>query len=193
MLFFITGASGSGKSTCLPLLMSEAPEIAWHDFDEVGVPSPCPPEWRAQTTEHWIRTAIENQAQGQKDTAILGGAILGEVLACPSAEKVVGGIAVLLLDCDDVTRIRRLRARGWGGDTQDMLSWAAWQRMHAVDPQWHLQTIRHPNAWDALRWETWEGWEEGDPRWRVTTLDNSHLTPSETAARILAWMRQVSR
>ena len=60
-----------------------------------------------------------------------------------------------------VVRIDPLRARGATGDTQEMLCWAAWQRMHAVDPQWRPDVIREGGAAE-MRWERWEGWQRGD-------------------------------
>ena len=192
MLFFITGASGVGKSACLDGLKAAHPAIAWHDFDSVGVPDPCPPDWRAKATEHWIGVAIARQkaGQGNLDVGIVGGAIPGEILACPSAPEVKGGVKLLLLDCHDVTRIDRLRARGMGGDTQEMLSWAAWQRMHAVDPQWRPDVIRNAMAWDAMRWERWAVWQRGDPRWAVAAIDNTRLGVAESVAALSACLAQ---
>jgi hypothetical protein len=123
LMFFLTGASGSGKSASLPGLRAALPGIDWRDFDEFGVPSPCPPEWRPLTTGRWIQTALENKQRG-KDTGIVGGAIMGEIMACPSARQ-IDEIRVALLDCLDVVRLNRLRKRKTHGVTQDMLSWAA--------------------------------------------------------------------
>src|SRR5713101_2643512 len=139
MLLLVTGASGSGKSACLPGLRQVLPDIEWHDFDEVGVPASCTSEWCQRTTEHWLAEAIRHE-QRRLSMSVVGGAILGEVLACPSAPE-VKSIHVALLDCHDWTRIDRLRKRGTHGATQDMLNWAAWQRMHAIDPQWRPDVI----------------------------------------------------
>jgi hypothetical protein len=79
MLFLLTGASGSGKSATLPSLRAALPTMDWRDFDAFGVPSPCPRQWRPQTTERWIKVALENQRQS-KNTGIAGGAIMGEIL-----------------------------------------------------------------------------------------------------------------
>jgi predicted ATPase len=38
LMFFLTGASGSGKSASLPGLRAALPGIDWRDFDEFGVP-----------------------------------------------------------------------------------------------------------------------------------------------------------
>jgi hypothetical protein len=185
-MFFVTGASGSGKSACLPGLRAALPAMDWRDFDELGVPSPCPPGWRPLTTERWIRVALENNQHG-KDTGIAGGAIMGEILACPSASA-AGDIHVALLDCHDVVRLDRLRQRGTHGMTQDMLSWAAWQRVHAVDPQWRQDVICSAQV-DAMRWERWTSWQRGDPRWRVYVLDTTHLAVDQVVDRVVAWVR----
>ena len=79
-MFFLTGASGSGKSASLPGLRAALAATDWRDFDEFGVPSPCPREWRPLTTERWIQVALENTQRG-KDTGVVGGAIMGEILA----------------------------------------------------------------------------------------------------------------
>ncbi len=110
MIFFVGGASGSGKTAVLEPLAARHPEIRWYDFDEGGVPPDADTAWRQRRCEQWLRTALEHQAAGM-DTAISGHVIPGEVLACPSAPR-ISGFAFCLLDCDDVVRIDRIRARG---------------------------------------------------------------------------------
>jgi hypothetical protein len=185
-MFFLTGASGSGKSASLPGLRAALPKMDWRDFDEFGVPSPCPAEWRPLTTERWIQVAVENKRHG-KDTGIVGGAIMGEILACQSAPH-IDEIHVALLDCHDVVRLDRLRKRGTHGVTQDMLSWAAWQRVHAVDPQWQQDVICGRQL-DTMRWERWTNWHRGDPRWHVHILDSTNLTIDQVVDQIVAWVR----
>ena len=149
MLYLVTGASGSGKTACLKSLSELSADVVWYDFDEVGVPPNADKVWRQHTTEHWLKTAIQHQENG-RDTGVSGNIILGEVLACPSAPQ-VDGVVACLLDCYDVVRIDRLRARDLHGATQEMLCWAAWQRMHAVDPQWRQDVICGA-ALDEMRW-----------------------------------------
>jgi len=71
----------------------------------------------------------------------------------------------------------------------EMLCWAAWQRMHAVDPQWYQNTIREDGARE-MHWERWEDWQRGDPRWQTYVLDTTNLTIAEVAEAILRWMNQ---
>lgn len=185
MLFFVTGASGSGKSASLPGLRAGLPEIDWHDFDERGVPVPCPRGWRPQTTEHWLQLGLQNQRHGRA-TGIVGGAVLGEILACPSAPQ-VDGIHVAFLDCHDLVRLDRLWQRGREEPTQDMLSWAAWQRVHVVEPQWRQDVICSVPL-PEMRWERWTGLQRGDPRWRAKVIDTSELTIDAVAQQLLAWI-----
>ena len=185
MMFIVTGASGSGKSACLPGLRATFPSIDWRDFDEFGVPSPCPRGWRPRTTERWLQVALNNHLNG-RDTGLVGGAIMGEILACPSAPQ--NEICVALLDCHDVVRLDRLRMRGTHGATQEMLSWAAWQRVHAVDPQWRQDVICNLDL-DDMRWERWTSWHRGDQRWRVHAIDTTELRIDQVVERIASWMR----
>jgi hypothetical protein len=117
--------------------------------------------------------------------------VLGEVLACPSAPE-LPPIHAILLDCYDVVRIDRIRARD--GDhavcaTQEMLCWAAGLRMHAIDPQWRQDVIQSEGAQD-MAWKRWSSWRKHDPRWQVQVLDNSRLTLEETTNALLAWVME---
>lgn len=190
MLFIIGGASGSGKTSCLPGLRQAFPDIDWHDFDEQGVPAPpIPPDWRITTTEAWLQVAIANQ-KANKDTAIVGGAVYGEVLACPPFSE-SDGLAYCLLDCADPVRIERIRSREQGRNSasQETLNWAAWLRMHAVDPTWRPDVIRKRAASAVtMHFDRWEGWEKGDSRWRMARIDNSDLSITETVDELVYWL-----
>jgi hypothetical protein len=186
MIFFVTGASGAGKTACMPDLARLLPGVALHDLDEIGVPPSPDKAWRQQATEAWIRRGIDLAREG-RDLVLCGGTIPGEILASPSAPE-AGPVAVCMLDCGDVVRIDRLRARGTHGCTQDMLGWSAWQRVHAVDPGWRPDVLQD-GAWPAMRWDRWAGWTRGDPRWRVTVIDTTALGLPEVAGAVAAWVR----
>ena len=191
MVFFVTGAGGSGKTACLPHLRRLLPQLIFCEFDSVGVPRGAGNMWRQQTTEYWLQQALVHQAEG-RDTMILGGALLGEILASPSAPK-VNGISVCLLDCADVVRIDRLRAMGGRraatGASQGMLNWAAWMRLHAVDPQWRPDLIKTESA-PEMQWARWATWRRGDPRWQVWVLETTIISPDEVAERLAGWVHK---
>ena len=99
------------------------------------------------------------------------------------------GIAACLLDCDDYERIQRIRGRGRGTEaaTQDTLSWAAWMRMHARDPQWRPDVITNGGL-SAMRWERWRDWQAGDPRWRTHRIDTSAGNLAQTVEHVAMWI-----
>ena len=178
MLIVLGGASGSGKTTLLPLLRQTRPSVGWHDFDE---------RWsgggrleRQRLTEGWIQTALEHSG----DFGLLGQCPLGEVLAAPSAAH-LPGVRHLLLDVGDVERIRRLRARGDGLASQDMLNWAAWMRAHQAYPDWRPDVLTE-GGWTGMRWERWIG--RHVVTWPGATLDTTSLSPHEAARHVQAWL-----
>jgi hypothetical protein len=191
MLFLIMGASGSGKSSCLNGLRQQTPHIDWRDFDDAPK-HPNSTADRQLTTEYWLQVAKQNQERGIS-TGIAGTIVLGEVLACPSAPA-IEAIHALLLDCADIVRIDRIRARD-GIDascaTQDMLCWAAWLRMHSSDPQWRQDVIQTPGA-PGMNWKRWSSWNKDDPRWKVNVLDNTSLSVEETTDALVAWANERS-
>ena len=191
MLFFATGSSGSGKTACLPALARLLPTLAIHDFDEVGVPSHPDIHWRQATTEHWIQTYCERYQSTGQPVLISGGAVFGEIHAAPSI-NVVDAWHACLLDCDDVVRVDRLRQRGTYGPNMDILCWAAWLRVHAVDPTWCPEVIQ-TNSHPMMRWDRMARYTRGDPQWSQQRIDTSRLTIDETAAVIARWIQELSR
>lgn len=194
MLFFVTGASGAGKSACVNPLIQLLPHIKVHDFFEVCAISEYYTDWetraiekRQRATEYWLQQALVNQKAGI-NMVVCGGVVLGEILACPSATQ-VDQIEVCLLDCYDVLRIDRVRGRGHGtGEaSQETLCWAGWLRLHAVDPQWRQDVIKEMAA-PEMQWSRWDTWQRGDPRWQTWRLDTTNLSIEEVASQVAAWV-----
>jgi len=78
-IFFITGASGVGKSSIIePLRRLLGAGVAVHDFDERGVPDAADQQWRIEETKHWILLGRRNLEKGIT-TIICGGARPSEV------------------------------------------------------------------------------------------------------------------
>lgn len=129
-IFFITGTSGSGKSTIMEHLKEQLPasHFVLHDFDEVGVPDNADQAWRIATTQYWIEKAQQYAAQN-KATVICGVTVPSEVM------EIVQGTALqpffALLKIDDATITQRLQERGWSEQLiQDNINWA-----HALESQ----------------------------------------------------------
>lgn len=192
MLFLLFGSSAAGKTFVLDALRGRIGDLAVHDFDEIDVPPDADTAWRHRANEQWVLWALDYQREGT-DLLLAGQTPFGELLAAPSASR-LEAISACLVDCDDETRIARLRARGpeWfartGGDLQDYLNWAAWMRHHAADPSWQTEVIRHEATLDEMRWSRWAGWRAGDPRWRVRVIDTSALPVEEVAGELAEWI-----
>jgi hypothetical protein len=187
MLFFITGANGAGKTACLPALARQLPDFEVHDFADLGVPENPDARWRQETTELWLRTYIEKHQPQGRNVVVSGEAIFGKILCSPSIEQ-VDAFHACLLDCDDVTRVDRLRARGTYGPNMQILCWAAYLRMHAVDPSWCPGVIQTSEP-SIMRWEEWTKRQRGDAVWRQEVIDTSRLSLEELAAEIAKWIR----
>jgi dephospho-CoA kinase len=142
-LIVLTGASGSGKTTIARSVAAHkpaaAPVVVLH-FDSIGVPSPeqvvreygSPEAWQEQKTFEWFQTIRDRYAdraavlfEGQMRIAFVQAAV--ERAEIEHAE-------IILVDCDDETRLRRLRGERAQPDlaTERMISWAAFLREEAM-------------------------------------------------------------
>jgi hypothetical protein len=191
VLFLLFGSSGAGKSAALAALRRRCqPDLALHDFDEIGVPPGADTAWRQRANEAWIARALEYESGG-RDLLLAAQTPFGELLACPSAPH-LSAISACLLDCDDETRLARLRARGshwlsaFDASLDDYVQWAAWMRGHAADPGWRLDVIRHPSTQAEMRWERLDSLPEGG--WRVHRIDTSDLGVEAVAGALEDWI-----
>ena len=102
MVFFIIGASGSGKTACLGSLLNLLPNFTIYDFDDIGVPENADKKWRQEATEKWINKLI--QCNESEKFCLLGQMVPGEIISCPSSPK-LNSFHIILLDCSDEMRI----------------------------------------------------------------------------------------
>jgi hypothetical protein len=131
VLFLVFGSSGAGKTTALNALRGRVgPRVAVHDFDEIGVPPGADEAWRRDANEEWVQRALAYQAEGI-DLLLAGQTPYTELLAAPSAAE-LAGVAACLLDCDEQTRVARLRRRGMPPNLDDLLQWAGRLRTEAA-------------------------------------------------------------
>lgn len=200
-LYFIGGASGSGKTAVMPHLKKLLGDgIAVYDFDDIGVPEGADKKWRGESTEKWLQKLL---SEG-KDACLLGQIVLGEILSCPSA-KHIDKINFCLLDVSDFERIGRLKTRlrhGSGGQErntdlstearraqvdQNMLNWAAWLRMHHQDPEWTPHVIQEDAAdiMDFTRLSTLKSYEEVA---NIKILDTTNHALHEVAVQLVDWV-----
>lgn len=184
-IYFISGASGSGKTTIIPYLKKILDnDIAIYDFDDIGVPKNADTKWRQESTEKWISKLVDQN----KSACLLGQMVLGEIVACPSAAQ-LERVNFCLLDAHDFTRIKRLKERNMYGADQNMLNWAAWLRMHTLDPQWHLHVIKD-NAWSGLDFKVLEILDSWKEKAQTKIIDTTKLSLNQVAVEIADWIQK---
>ena len=187
MLFLLSGASCSGKKTIAPLVAQRAKHLVSHHEGEILALNR---RERMANMERWLETAAAYEAKGN-DLLLLAASPLGEVLASPAAPE-LSAIAACLLDCHDHERSRRLAKRPvdprwpFGMDT---LCWAAFHRMHAIDPRFEQRVLREPDD-SRYQWSRWTSWTRDDPRWRVEYVDTTSQTIEETAEIVTRWVER---
>jgi hypothetical protein len=187
MLYLLSGSAASGKKTISAVVSKQVATVMWHLESEL--PATTRQE-RMANMEHWIERAIDYEREGN-DLLLTAQSPLGEVLASPRAIE-LDGIAACVLDCHDHERTRRYALRPFDPRWpmgMDMLCWAAFHRMHAVDPQFEQRVLRDHTA-SKYQWDRWTTWQRDDTRWRVELIDNTTQTVSETAARVTAWVER---
>ena len=72
-LYFIGGASGSGKTAVIPYLKELFSDDAVYDFDYIGVPENADKIWRQESTEKWLQKLLAKE----EDAILLGQMVLG--------------------------------------------------------------------------------------------------------------------
>jgi ribosomal protein S18 acetylase RimI-like enzyme len=182
-LYFIGGASGSGKTAVMPHLKELLGDaIAVYDFDDIGVPNGADKKWRQESTEKWLKKLLSDS----KDACLLGQIVLGEILACPSAKQ-IEKVNFCLLDVSDFERIQRLKKRNTYGIDQNMLNWSSWLRMHHLDPQWTPHVIQKDAA-NIMDFSPLSHLASYDKVATVKILDTTDLALYEVAQRLADWI-----
>jgi len=141
-LVILTGASGSGKTAIAEAIASERPPLAkvLH-FDRIGVP---PLEERSAlwgTEEAWQRAMtfgwmgrISRMAELSRPVLFEGQMRLAFLEDGMSSVGIMGA-RIILVDCDDATRVHRLITERHQPDLANpkMMNWAAYLRREAQE------------------------------------------------------------
>lgn len=187
MLILMSGSSAAGKTAVGPHVSRLVANLVFHDVDE---PREAPDEDRLQALAYWMDRALEYSETGT-DLLLASQSPFGELLACPNAIG-IDAAAGCVLDCSDLVRATRIRARGHPHDQilgMDILCWAVFHRMHASDPQFEQRVICDNRA--ASTWSRWTSWTAEDPRWAIPVFDTSITTIHDTAHAIADWIARV--
>jgi dephospho-CoA kinase len=117
-IFFVTGASGSGKTTVVKALDRVCfPEFKIIYFDSIGVPSldemnakyNGPEEWQKIKTNEWVKTIKETLIDDKH--VIFDGQIRPIFIQEACLKNEMRAYEVILFDCSDEERKRRLVER----------------------------------------------------------------------------------
>ncbi len=140
-IYFITGASGSGKTTTLKLLEEENKKnFAFCYFDSVGVPSGEEMEKQYGSGENWQKSMILFWVKEMKEKyldqtpTILDGQMRISFIDEACKQNGVNEYVIILFDCSDMERTKRLIKRGHPElANPDMFNWAKYLRNEATN------------------------------------------------------------
>ena len=138
-IIFVTGASGSGKTTIVKAVDSAGKvNFSFHYFDSMGVPSVdemierygSSDEWQRMATNDWVRR-IKEEYLPHKPTLLDGQMRLAYIdEACKRYD--IKNYQIILFDCDDAERKKRLVQRGHPDlANENMMNWAKYLRNEA--------------------------------------------------------------
>lgn len=160
-LVILIGASGSGKTAIAEAIAVEYPGLVevLH-FDRIGVPSPeemtagwgSGEAWQRATTLGWIARIATMRNQ---DRPVL---FEGQTrLASVREGLLAAGISdaqVILVDCDDATRTRRLTESRRQPDlaNPEMMNWAAFLRRDAQEAGCDVLDTSHLSLADGVEY-----------------------------------------
>lgn len=168
-IYFIIGASGSGKTTIVKTLETNYPntyKIVY--FDSIGVPSLTemnikyngPEEWQRIKTFEWVKKIKEMLISNA--SVILDGQTRPKFIEEACIENKVTSYEVVLFDCSDAERNKRLVARGHSElANEQMMNWAKYLRQESQKRAYKI-------------------------------IDNTGLTCEETLSCFLDWLKNKS-
>jgi RNase adaptor protein for sRNA GlmZ degradation len=136
----LTGASGSGKTAICDAIASRYTEsVDVYHFDQVGVPSlgemianyGSTEAWQLAKTHEWMVKIAANR-RTERHVLFEGQMRCSFALEAAAAAGITE-LILILIDCDDDTRIRRLRLERRQPDLANsaMMTWARYLRNEA--------------------------------------------------------------
>jgi chloramphenicol 3-O-phosphotransferase len=135
-LVILTGASGAGKTTIARAIGKRSGEIAVFGFDSIGVPSiermiedyGSPEAWQRVNTFEWLA-----RLAGESGNVLFEGQARIGFLVDAAAAAGLSSYTIVLVDCDDETRRKRLAGERHQPELAHsaMFEWAGYLRREA--------------------------------------------------------------
>lgn len=172
-IYFITGGSGTGKSTLIPHLSKNLDQNKYeiHDFDERGVPANADEKWRISETKYWLLLGTGNGEQG-KNTVVCGLARPNEIAQLIN-ELDLHNVEVSLLDTNPEVMRSRLMSRYQTGRSRE-------EAMSSSGKEFEIFIDDSINFAEVLRKESKElGYQ---------IIDTTELSPGEVAEKVAEWI-----
>lgn len=138
-IFFLTGASGVGKTSLVNALKKRHNDWTFYHFDSMGVPSVdemiakhgSVENWQKTMTEKWVDEIV---ACYQDQTVILEGQVNLDFVETAFLTRNFKDYQIVLVDCDNETMKSRLTSRNQPElYTQDMQNWLGFLRKQAKE------------------------------------------------------------
>lgn len=166
-IFFVIGASGSGKTTVINALdKAGLSDFKTVYFDSIGVPSleemsakyNGPEGWQRIKTAEWVKTIKETLIS---DThVILDGQTRPIFIEETCIENEIIAYEVVLFDCSDEERAKRLVARGHSElANAQMMDWARYLRQESQKRSY--QIINNTDYTSAETFSQFLDWLQG--------------------------------
>jgi len=134
-IYFIIGASGSGKTTTLKALEKQGWPAKFCYFDSAGVSTVEEMIKDFCSEEEWQRLKIKDWVKKIKNDLLPSGDVFFDVQARPSfieeacLENKISNFEIILFDCENKERIFRLKSRGQSDlANEKMINWADFLR-----------------------------------------------------------------
>jgi len=157
----LTGASGSGKTAIAQAIASRYGEyVDVYHFDQIGVP---PREqmiakygsgeaWQRAKTHEWMaKIAAKHRTRGD---VLFEGQMRCTFVLEAAAAAAIKKFALILVDCDDATRIRRLTSERCQQNLANptMMDWAQYLRDEANQLRCTILDTTHLSLEDCAQW-----------------------------------------
>jgi thymidylate kinase len=144
IIYFITGASGVGKTTLVDQLKEKYKNMPWsfHHFDSIGVPSVevmkikfgSPSGWQEAKTYEWINKLV-NEYDDEK--IFLEGQVNLEFIYSGFRKRNFSNYTVVLIDCDEEQMEQRLTQKRMQPElfNTEMKNWLVYLRNQAKESE----------------------------------------------------------